>query len=97
MHTWAGADVETDEPRRRLLDAGSRWGVARDLPETTPRDTGCSPTWPCVAVAVEVVAEPIQQGRTQQLWQVVITRAQDGKAVARGQVRLQNIDASTQP
>ena len=46
---------------------------------------------------LEVVAEPIQQGRTQQLWQVVITRAQDGKAVARGQVRLQNIDASTQP
>lgn len=48
-------------------------------------------------MAVEVVAEPIQQGRTQQLWQVAITRVQDGKAVARGQVRLQNIDASTQP
>jgi 1,4-dihydroxy-2-naphthoyl-CoA hydrolase len=46
---------------------------------------------------LEVVAEPIQQGHTQQLWQVVITRAQDGKAVARGQVRLQNIDASPQP
>ena len=46
---------------------------------------------------LNVVAEPIQQGRTQQLWQVVITRAEDGKAVARGQVRLQNIDASTQP
>jgi hypothetical protein len=43
---------------------------------------------------LEVVAEPIQQGRTQQLWQVVITRVQDGKAVARGQVRLQNIDAT---
>ena len=43
---------------------------------------------------LNVVAEPIQQGRTQQLWQVVITRAEDGKAVARGQVRLQNIDAS---
>jgi hypothetical protein len=26
----------------------------------------------------------------------VITRAEDGKAVARGQVRLQNIEASTQ-
>jgi 1,4-dihydroxy-2-naphthoyl-CoA hydrolase len=46
---------------------------------------------------LEVVAEPIQQGRTQQLWQVVLTRAQDGKAVARGQVRLQNIDAPPQP
>ena len=40
---------------------------------------------------IEVVAEPIQQGRTQQLWQVLLTRADDGKLVARGQVRLQNI------
>jgi uncharacterized protein (TIGR00369 family) len=40
---------------------------------------------------VDVVAEPIQQGRTQQLWQVLITRAEDGKLVARGQVRLQNV------
>jgi 1,4-dihydroxy-2-naphthoyl-CoA hydrolase len=40
---------------------------------------------------IEVVAEPIQQGRTQQLWQVLLTRVDDGKIVARGQVRLQNI------
>ena len=40
---------------------------------------------------IEVVAEPIQQGRTQQLWQVLLTRADDGKLVARGQVRLQNV------
>ena len=40
---------------------------------------------------VDVLAEPIQQGRTQQLWQVLITRAEDGKLVARGQVRLQNV------
>jgi 1,4-dihydroxy-2-naphthoyl-CoA hydrolase len=40
---------------------------------------------------VEVVAEPIMQGKGQQLWQVVITRADDGKEVARGQVRLQNV------
>jgi len=39
---------------------------------------------------VDVVAEPIQQGRTQQLWQVALTR-EDGKLVARGQVRLQNV------
>jgi 1,4-dihydroxy-2-naphthoyl-CoA hydrolase len=42
---------------------------------------------------VEVVAEPVMQGKGQQLWQVVITRAEDGKAVARGQVRLQNVPA----
>lgn len=40
---------------------------------------------------VDVVAEPVQQGRTQQLWQVLLTRAEDGKLVARGQVRLQNV------
>lgn len=36
-------------------------------------------------------ATPIHRGRTQQLWQVVITREEDGKMVARGQVRLQNL------
>lgn len=38
----------------------------------------------------EVVAEPVMQGRTQQLWQVSITR-EDGKEVARGTLRLQNV------
>ncbi|MGA7272440.1 MAG: PaaI family thioesterase [Acidimicrobiia bacterium] len=36
-------------------------------------------------------ATPIHRGRTQQLWQVVITRQEDQKMVARGQVRLQNL------
>ena len=40
---------------------------------------------------VEVVAEPISQGKVQQLWQVIVTRSEDGKEVARGQVRLQNV------
>jgi 1,4-dihydroxy-2-naphthoyl-CoA hydrolase len=43
---------------------------------------------------LEVVATPIQQGRTQQLWQVEIRRPGDGKLVARGQVRLQNVPAA---
>jgi acyl-coenzyme A thioesterase PaaI-like protein len=38
------------------------------------------------------VATPVQQGRTQQLWQVEIRRAEDEKLVALGQVRLQNVD-----
>lgn len=41
---------------------------------------------------LRVVAEPLQQGRTLQLWQAVITREDDGKVVARGQVRLANVD-----
>jgi len=40
---------------------------------------------------VEIVAEPIFQGRTQQLWQVSITRLDGDKLVARGQLRLQNV------
>ena len=40
---------------------------------------------------LDVLAEPIQQGRTQQLWQVLLTRTDDGALVARGQVRLQNV------
>jgi 1,4-dihydroxy-2-naphthoyl-CoA hydrolase len=40
---------------------------------------------------LEVLAEPIQQGKTLQLWLVTLTRAEDGKLVARGQVRLQNV------
>lgn len=47
---------------------------------------------PMRAGRVEVVATPVFQGRNQQLWQVVITRLDDGKEVARGQVRLQNVD-----
>ncbi len=41
---------------------------------------------------LHVLADPIQQGRTQQLWQVEIRRPEDDKLVARGQVRLQNIE-----
>ena len=42
---------------------------------------------------LEAEAHPVYVGRTQQLWEVVITRAADDKVVARGQVRLQNIPA----
>ena len=35
-----------------------------------------------------IVGEPVHVGRTQQLWQVDVTRATDGKTVARGHVRL---------
>lgn len=41
---------------------------------------------------VEVVATPIHVGRTQQLWQVTITRASDAALVAQGQLRLHNLD-----
>ena len=46
---------------------------------------------PMTAGRLDVVAEPVQQGKTLQLWLVTLTRAEDGKTVARGQVRLQNV------
>jgi uncharacterized protein (TIGR00369 family) len=45
---------------------------------------------PFVEGRLRVTATPIQQGRTQQLWQCDIARP-DGKLVARGQLRLQNV------
>jgi len=41
---------------------------------------------------IDAVATPIHVGRTQQLWQVVLSRASDQAAIARGQVRLANVD-----
>jgi 1,4-dihydroxy-2-naphthoyl-CoA hydrolase len=42
----------------------------------------------------ELLAEglPLHEGRSQQLWEVKITRASDGALVARGQVRFQCLD-----
>ena len=42
---------------------------------------------------LNVLAVPVHQGRTQQLWQVEIRRLEDDKLVARGTVRLQNVEA----
>lgn len=39
-------------------------------------------------------ATPIHRGRNQQLWQVDVTRESDGKLVAQGQVRLQNVNTT---
>ncbi len=42
---------------------------------------------------LDAEAAPIHRGRSGQLWQAVVTR-DDGKPVARGQVRLQHVDAA---
>ncbi len=39
-------------------------------------------------------AMPIHRGRTQQLWQVDLTRQEDGKLAAHGEVRLQNVTST---
>jgi uncharacterized protein (TIGR00369 family) len=45
---------------------------------------------------LNVSAIAVHQGRTQQLWQVEIRRPEDEKLVARGQVRLQNVEAAAE-
>ena len=45
---------------------------------------------PATSGRAEVVAEPLQQGRVQQPWLVTITDER-GRALARGQLRLQNV------
>jgi uncharacterized protein (TIGR00369 family) len=65
-----------------VKDRGERAvGVSNATDFVRPHSTG----------RLEVVAVPVHQGRTQQLWQVEIRRPDDGKLVARGQVRLQNV------
>ena len=65
-----------------VKDRGERAvGVANSTDFLRPHSNG----------RLDVVAIPVHQGRTQQLWQVELRRADDGKLVARGQVRLQNI------
>ncbi len=42
---------------------------------------------------LNVVGGAIHQGRTQQLWRIELSRPEDDKLIALGEVRLQNIDA----
>lgn len=41
---------------------------------------------------LEVVALPVVQGRTQQVWTVDLRRKEDGALVAQGRLRLQNVE-----
>jgi 1,4-dihydroxy-2-naphthoyl-CoA hydrolase len=58
-------------------------GVANSTDFLRPHRTG----------RVRATGTPVFAGRTQQLWLVEITRESDGKMVARGQLRLQNLPA----
>ncbi|UTM45746.1 PaaI family thioesterase [Glutamicibacter mysorens] len=53
---------------------------ATDFPRPTPK------------ARVQIVATALFQGRTQQLWEVVISDSATGKDLARGQLRTQNLD-----
>ena len=44
---------------------------------------------------IRATAIPVHRGRTQQVWQVEVSRTEDDALLARGQVRLQNISDPT--
>ncbi|MGO2035101.1 MAG: PaaI family thioesterase [Brevibacterium sp.] len=46
---------------------------------------------PTTGATVSVEASALHQGRTQQLWEVVIADSASSKVLARGQLRLQNV------
>lgn len=46
---------------------------------------------PSTGARVNVEGNALHQGRTQQLWEVIITDAASGKQLSRGQLRLQNV------
>ena len=47
---------------------------------------------PSTGARVQVAATALFQGRTQQLWEVIITDEATGKQLSRGQLRTQNVD-----
>lgn len=81
---WAAA-VETAASFGAAMAAAERGLTAVGVSNTTDF------LRPVRAGRVDVVAEALQQGRTQQLWSVTLTRAGDGKPVALGRVRLANV------
>ena len=71
------------------------------LPRTAAAPSSASTTTPTSCVPshrarVTAVSTPIHRGRRQQLWLITITDDND-RLVARGQVRLQNLDAGLAP
>jgi uncharacterized protein (TIGR00369 family) len=77
-------DVASRGAGAAAVDRGQRGvvGVANSTDFLRSHSTG----------ELRAVGEPIHLSRTQQLWEVVITRTSDGKTVARGQVRFQVLD-----
>ncbi len=84
LYTTAIETFATSGAIEAVRRAGKRAvGVANSTDFLRPHTSG----------RLDVVANAIQQGRTQQLWRVEIRKRDDGKLVALGHVRLQNIDA----
>ncbi len=85
LHTTVVETFATTGAYEAVKDSGQlAVGVANATDFLRPHKVG----------RLDVEAVAINQGRTQQLWQVEIRNQNNGKLVARGQVRLHNIAAS---
>ncbi|MET7701293.1 PaaI family thioesterase [Streptomyces sp. NPDC005485] len=88
VYTTAVESAATVGASAAVADRGEvAVGVANSTDFLRPITTG----------TVHVLAEAIQQGRSQQLWQVIVSSADNGKLIARGQLRLANVPASGLP
>jgi 1,4-dihydroxy-2-naphthoyl-CoA hydrolase len=84
LYTTAIETFATTGAYEAVKDHGQQAvGVSNVTDFVRPHETG----------RLKLLANAIHQGRTQQLWQVEIRRSQDGKLIARGHVRLQNVEA----
>jgi acyl-coenzyme A thioesterase PaaI-like protein len=79
-------DLRDDRRLQAVKDRGQRAvGVANVTDFLRPHQTG----------RLEVVAVPSNRAARKRLWQVEIRRPKDHQLVTRGQVRVQNIEATT--
>jgi 1,4-dihydroxy-2-naphthoyl-CoA hydrolase len=79
-----------------LVEEAASYGASYAVRDRGQRVVGVSNTTnfirPVSEGRIMVEAIPVQQGRTQQFWEVRMTRATDGVLVALGHLRLQNLE-----
>jgi len=78
-----------------IVEEAASYGASIAVRDRGQRVVGVANTTNFIRSVTEgrimVEATPLQQGRTQQFWEVRMTRATDGVLVALGHLRLQNL------
>ena len=79
-----------------VVEEAASYGASLAVRDRGQRVVGVANTTNFIKSVTEgrimVEALPLQQGRTQQFWEVRMTRATDGVLVALGHLRLQNLE-----
>jgi 1,4-dihydroxy-2-naphthoyl-CoA hydrolase len=71
---------------------GALWAMERGMPGAVGVSNTTDFLRSVRSGELRAEATPLHRGRTQQLWQVTVTRDSDGQPVARGTVRLHNLE-----